>query len=314
MWDGYLQRCDNFIAGRDISAGSMRFEYSALHCLCSLIHAARNREVDAKRVVFCRGLVRRNISVFSSFRGTFELAIEAALAAGEGPEAWLERAYALYRSMRQHKLPASEYLAWACLVVERKPGEHEQLVERSVFLYRSIKKQHPFITGAADVAYAVFMAATGRDTGELLEEAELIYRELYGKVPFASAAQSLSHVLTLIPGQGQEKAARLVELTNRLKERKVGYGTVNELPSLGVFALADCGAEKIADDIFEVSCALKKYSKMGSLSVGRSQRALYAAIIVAQQLLEPDKAVYATDIMAVSQMAVIETSALIATS
>lgn len=279
--------CEEFIENRDAIKREFSLENGMTYLACAAVYAAENKRVEETDLKKAKALLKKNVGLFSNFRGTAKMPIISMLAVSENPEQVLEDALMIY-GMLKKKLHASEYMAYAAITVARlaKAEEYENIVLRTEKIYNGLKAEHPFLTSKEDDAMCVLMAMSDIADDALIAETEKCYRKLKGRIAPANPTLSLACVLALCDGPAESKCQRTIALYEALREAGCKYGKEYELPTLGVLAMAEENAEELVADVVEIDKWLAGQKGFGVLgSVNKKQRLMYAGLLAQKEAL-----------------------------
>lgn len=284
MTNETLKRCEQFIVNRDRIKNEFGWESVYLYPLCAAIYLSKEKEVDTKQLRACMDLLKQRVGFFSNFRSTGKLPIATMLAVSENPETLLINSLTMYELLKREFFTSS-YLPVAAMIIANlaQPNEFEQIAKRTRSIYDGMKTQHPFLTSSEDSAFAALLALSLFSDQQLINEMEKCYSLLKPQFFSGNSVQSLSHVLTLIEGEAQDKCRRTLNLFHQLKEQGYKYGTGYELPTLGILALSGEDVNSIAANIIKIDNFLEKQKGFGIFGVGSKQRLMYAGMILQEE-------------------------------
>ncbi|MGF7144576.1 hypothetical protein HNQ56_003007 [Anaerotaenia torta] len=179
-----------------------------------------------------------------------------------------------------------------------------------------MKEEHRFLTSSDDYGFAALLAMSDKPVRQAVREMEDCYRSLKGEYYGANTVQALSHVLTFSEEPAEIKCRRVLELNKAMKARKCRIGWGNELSFLGVLALLQEDANKLADEIAAVRDYLKSKKGFGNWSIVDTHRVMFSAALVCDDYLTDIKkstvgyalANQVAGILAAQQMAVMVTA------
>lgn len=273
--------CDRFIENRDIIKSTFKWESTYFYPVCAAIFTNKRQTADEEKLKECRDILKKQVGVFSNFRGTGKLSMISMLATDAYPEEKLENALVIYKALKQQFF-GSEYLPVASMMISEltKPENRENIVERTRHIYELMKSEHPFLTSREDSVFAAMLALSPLTDEQIIDETEACYKILKPEFFSGNAVQSLSHTLALGEGTPEVKCKRTMDLFSELKNRGCRYGTSYELATLGVLAMLPAELANIADDIAEVDEFLSNQRGYGALSMGKKQRLMHAGMIV----------------------------------
>lgn len=142
---------------------------------------------------------------------------------------------------------ASQYLPLAALLLAdwARGRDLDGVAARAEEIYRRMKREHPFLTGAEDSVFAVLLALSPDTEQAVVDQVEACYDAL--KHPFGTGqyTQALSHVLALGEGSAQEKRDKVLGVYQGLKAAGRKYGAGYELGTLGSLALLPAPVEEL---------------------------------------------------------------------
>lgn len=283
MRDEVKRRCENMIANRDLLQKVFGWGTGILWVSGSCMFTMKGKTAEEERLKQCRDMIKEKTGVFSGFRGNAKSLITATMALGQNPEEALENGLTVYKMLKE-KMWDSSYLPMAAMSIARlaEKARYEEIVEKTKNIYDLIKKEHPFLTSAEDSSFCALLALSEKSVEELVSEAETCYYYLTGHTRFPkNSVQSLSHVLALCDGAPEEKCKRTIELYETLLGHGLKYGTMYELPMLGVLAMEHSDYEVLAEELREVSAWLSKQKGFGFWgSVSLKQRLMFAGMLL----------------------------------
>ncbi|MDL2237813.1 DUF4003 domain-containing protein [Christensenellaceae bacterium OttesenSCG-928-K19] len=305
------ERCEQFIENKAALRSAFKLEHASMHALCAIIYGSK--KVDVKKIKDCKKIIRKQTSIFSSFRSNTFLALATMLSLEEDPAARMEDILDTYTVFKKNKFWGSDFLALSSfLIKEVGHREKEQLVEKAREIYKLAKESHPILTSSKDYGYAVMMALSDMNARDAVIETDRCYELLKGEFVSKNSVQSLSFVLALGEDKAEEKCAKTMRLFETLKKNGYKYGMGYELPGLGVLALAAMDEEKTIADVMAVSDYLKTQKGFGALGLGRAQRILYASALTVQETVGMDETLSATLTTTVANILIAIEIALIA--
>ncbi|MGL5712958.1 MAG: DUF4003 family protein [Paraclostridium sp.] len=154
-------------------------------------------------------------------------------------------------------------------------------IEKTRYVYDFMKRNHPWLTSSDDYCRASLIAINSKDLDKDLEYIEKAYHIFNEKGFYKSNnLQSLSHIMALDKGKSIDtinKVKKIKELLEKEKCRIDGYG----YPLIGALALIDYDEEEIVKQIVRVSDKLSEVKGFGNWSLGKNNRNILSASIVA---------------------------------
>lgn len=283
MKSNLQEKCDLLAANKEVFEKNFKFEGAYINLMCSSIFAAKGKMADADRVKECVEIIKKNTGVLSTFRGYVKMALASMMALEADPEEFLHQVMDIYELLKVNHKFAAEYLVIAAASVCNMHGydKKETIVAKTEEIYKTMQKNHPFLTSSEDCAYAAMLAATDVDIAQAEEEMERCYKLLAGDFFSQNAVQSLTHILALSEEDSAKKCEKVKAIFNGLKEQKKNFGVGMELSVLGGVALIDESAETLTSLIAETDEMLgAKKGFSGFFGMPKNQRLMCAALLV----------------------------------
>lgn len=289
MRDTLQELCSSFTENREIIKSAFGWENNYIYPVCAAIFTDKRQRADREKMRYCHSLLKKNTGIFSGFRGDGRLAMVSLLAVDEEPERKLQKSLQVYGLLKEYFF-SSQYLPLTSMVITDMAEEchYDEIAARTKHIYGLMKKEHPFLTSGEDSVFAALLALSNLSDEQVVRETEQCYELLKQEFFSGNAVQSLSHVLALGEGFGEEKCRRVMELFNGLRKAGYRYGTSYELATLGVLALLPFELQPLMTDIMEVDDYLSNQKGYGIFSVGRKQRLMHAGMLVSSDYLSLD--------------------------
>ena len=284
-------RCARFLDARDMLRRAFPFAHAQMIPICAGMAAGQDRPWDAGRLYACRDLIQEETGLFSNFRGAGHLAVITLLALSPAPEERMAFALQGYKVLRT-RFYASQYLPLAALLLAdwARGRDLDGVAARAEEIYRRMKREHPFLTGAEDSVFAVLLALPPDTEQAVVDQVEACYDAL--KHPFGTGqyTQALSHVLALGEGSAQEKRDKVLGVYQGLKAAGRKYGAGYELGTLGSLALLPAPVEELTADVLEVDEFLShQKGYRGILGLPKNQRLMHSAMLVSGDYVDQRK-------------------------
>ena len=276
--------CDSFIANRDAVKEAFKWDSSYLYPVCANIFCSHGAAADTEQLKQCRKVIEAQTGVFSNFRGNIRPALAAMLALGDQPEARMAQAVDYYALLKQ-EFWGSPHLALVSFLLTNLADRNQvaEKANRGKEIYRRMKKEHPFLTSSEDSVFAVLMAFSHKTDDELIQDMEACYSVLKTRFSIGNEVQTVSHVLAMAEGAPEEKAGRVIDLYNALRDAGVKYGRYYELATLAALSITGAAIPDLVQEIQEVDAFLAEQKGYGILGIDRKSRAMHAAMIVSDQ-------------------------------
>lgn len=315
MREQLKQKCDLFVKNKNIMSANFPWDFTAFHALGASIYMTQNREIDPNDIKWCKRVIKQNTGVFSNFKSTSFLALATMLSTYEEPEEKFVQIKEVYELLKK-EFYGSAYLPLCAMIITEmvEKDNYEQIIRKASTIYKIMKKDHPFLTSGEDASFAVMFALSSISEEKAGSEMEKCFQLLKGKFLSANAVQSLSHVLTLGEEDAQIKCDRTMELFNRFKEERHKYGTGIELATLGVLVLTKGNIEQIVADVLEVYKFLAESKGFSSFSVTKTQKLMYASMIVANSYKQDSlsQTISTTAVTSITSLVIAEQIAIMA--
>ncbi|MDF2677263.1 MAG: hypothetical protein K0Q97_1581 [Bacillota bacterium] len=284
MMDSLKQRCKLFIQNRDIMKDNFKWDNSLMYPLCASIYTDKELEIDSNKVRMCKELIKDYTGIFSNFRSVPYLALTTMLSLEENPNMKFKEILKIYDVLKQ-EFHSSTYLPISAFVIAdiAENQDYEKIVKKSKDIFLKMKKEHPFLTSGEDCGFAVITALSDLSPDAAISEMERCYGRLKSRFFSANAVQSLSHTLAMGEEEVKKKCDKVTYIFDELKERNCKFGTGIELSVLGLLAMITDDTDKIINDIIDVNEYLLSFKGFGAMGIGKTQRIMYAAILVSQE-------------------------------
>ena len=197
-------RCARFLDARDMLRRAFPFAHAQMIPICAGMAAGQDRPWDAGRLYACRDLIQEETGLFSNFRGAGHLAVITLLALSPAPEERMAFALQGYKVLRT-RFYASQYLPLAALLLAdwARGRDLDGVAARAEEIYRRMKREHPFLTGAEDSVFAVLLALSPdtEQTADVLEVDEFLsHQKGYRGILGLPKNQRLMHSAMLVSG------------------------------------------------------------------------------------------------------------------
>lgn len=274
-----MKKADMLIKNRQIMKSGFRTSGKFKYLLGASYATNINKTIDIDKVHECKDYIKQASGRFSYFNSLISLDMSTRLSFEENYRAEFESILNVYDALKK-TFRRSILLPQIAILFKDQPNVL-QLISRTELIFNELRKNHPWLTNYTHVAYAALMARCDRDISEMVSDAEECFSLLRKRFFYAESALTLSYVLALYKESPEEKVLSTMNLFNALSSRKLKYGTVLELPSLGIFAAATAkdDLDNVAREIAEVANYLKANRGFGA-SMSVPQRLMLAASVV----------------------------------
>ncbi len=286
MNESLKQKCELLADNYTVINKDFKWEFELMTIVAANSYTNAGLKADPAKMKECREILKKKQGMFSDLRGISELALLSKMAIDRNPEGFLDEVTGVFDKIRNGRVFTSSYMVLCALIIceQHKVGQADEIIKKMNEIMKKMKKEHPLLTGSEDMPLATVMALMPEDTDKLIDEMEACYDILKKKFPLhKDAVQGLCQVLCLSGSGTEEKCAKAAEIYDALKKQGVKYGKSTELAALGALVDLDLDAKEIAKEIDEVSELLKKHKGFGNFSLGKEYRAMFAALLVAQE-------------------------------
>lgn len=266
---------------------SSTFTHKGLVGINAFSLAVKNKKVDGEKLRKAIEIIKKNTSMFSSFRGTNINSIAIAIAEYDDMEEAFSKVKDIYKKLKT-KFSGSEYLALTATLLLPKLDkiDIDKVITDTKKTYDLMVKNHRFLTGTEDVTAATMLALTSENIEEKIERTEVYYKKLKEKGYWSgNGLQTLSHLLVLFDGEVDSNIEKVIAFDKELKKSSVKI-TSTTLPLLGVTAFLDLNAKDFVAEVNRVDDELLKVKGFGNFSMGREVRNMISFGLVASNSLK----------------------------
>lgn len=313
MKQSLQERCEAQIRNETAMRKVAKMEFEAVLKLCAMMHVNAGREVDAERIRECGSILKSRAGMFSNFRGTLQRVVLAKMAIANDPADYIDKVLAVYEQLKAgRKLPGEMLAMAASTIVENCPAERQpEIVEKTRDTYARLKEKHPFLTDESDMSLIALMIMADKDPEQAAEEAEALFQTMKKDYKISQdVAQSAAMVLTLSDKPADRKLESFFKLYEACKAAKHATSRDKAMVIYAAFADSDLDPDEITTAVSEVDDWLRGQKGYGAFSLGTSERRLFAAAIVLEDM-QAGKAAAASSITNAVSQALVEELVLI---
>ncbi len=313
MKQSLQERCEAQIRNETAMREVAKLEHEAVLKLCAMMHVNAGREVDPERFRECKNILKGRAGILSNFRGTMQRIVLAKMALADEPASYLDNVMFVYEQLKAgRKLPGEMLAMAATTIVDHCPTERRsEIVEKTRDAYAKLKDKHPFLTDESDMSLVALMIMADKDPEQAAEEAEGLFQEMKKDYKISSdVAQSAAMVLTLSDKPASQKLASFFRLYEACKAAQHATARDKAMVIYSAFANSDIDLSETVASIGEVDDWLKGQKGYGAFALGTSERRLFAASIVLEDMQAGQAAAVSSVTNAISQ-AIIEELVLI---
>ncbi len=255
---------------------------------CVLSSTIKNKNINPIKVEESINIIKTNTGIFSNFRGNSLFYLANLLSSKIDRENEFKSILNIYNKLKENKFTNDSYLPFVAIIIHENQEKMDinTSIEKTKYVYEYMKNHHPWITSSDDYCRAALIAINSKDIDNDLEYIERSYNELNSKGFYKSNnLQSLSHIMALDKNKSKEKLDKVIRIKELLEKQKCkidGY----IYPLIGVLSLIDCDENQLVNQIKNVSDKLSEVKGFGNWSLGRTNRNMISASIVASAYAE----------------------------
>lgn len=309
MKESLRQKCELLADNYVLIHKDFMWEIDIMNIVAASIYTNAGLKADPEVIKQCRNILRKKESVLSELRGSAELALLSRMAVSNNPENYLEEVTGVYKKVKKGKIFSSEYMVLVALIIceQHKVGQAEDIIKKMNLIMKKMEKEHPFLTGKEDMPYATIMAMLPNDVDKMINDMEKCYDILKKEFPMhGNSVQGLCQVLTLSGLNHDDKCKKALDIYDALRKTGIKYGKSTELAALGALVDLNMAPEAIANEIHDVSELLKKHKGFGNMALGKEHRAMFAALLVAEEYSGDKRSIQTTSIGSSIALAIAE--------
>ena len=313
MRQSLQERLETQVRYETVMRKAAKFDFDAVQKLGAMLYVNAGREIDADRIKECKRILKGKTGFLSNFRGTLESVVLVKMSLADDPAAFIDDVMAAYERLKAGRLLPGEMCAMASMtIVENCPLElRDSIIDRTREAYTQMKGLHPFLTDESDLSLIALMLMAGKDVEKTVVEAEGLFRTMKDNYRIGSdAAQSAAMVLALSDKPTDQKLQAFFSLFDACKQAGHATSRNKAMTIYAAYADAEYDLSELVATIGEVDEWLKKQKGYGALGVGTSERRLFAASMVLEDMQVGNPAAASSATGAVAQ-AVIEELVLI---
>ena len=252
--------------------------------LAASLYALEGKPINVENIKRCHQMIKKEVGIFSSLRGSLSVYLAAALSLRVDPERVLSDTLEAYKLLRKAKFHAGDYLVPAAfeIAIHGEKKRFEEIVSRAREFYTGMRKNHRLHIGQDDYIYSVMLALSPLEVATGVERVRLIFEELrknFGPFKSSNSILSLAQMLAVSGDPNKEEAidfTPLIKLKNKLKKSKVRLDQTYTLPSLGILGQLPLENEEIAQNLIEARDFLRQQKGFSAFSVTNQELLMYA--------------------------------------
>lgn len=311
MEEKVRELCDRAVAGRTAIRKKVAWETDAnsMAILSSLICLSKNRDIDAEAYARCKRIFKKNVNVFSEFRGVAEAMVITKMTMEEDPEKYIQGAVAVYKKLRAiHKLTASAYMVMAALTIYEHTGVEgaDAVIEKLEEIYKEERRRHPFLTDDSDRPFFAMLITSGLGVDELIQSIEECYEDIKREFFSKNTVHSMAQIMSLSSKATAEKTKIVLDYLDGMKSEGKPISRSYGLPGVGAMTMLDMPVHEMVQKTAEIDDYLKTQKGFKWYSVAPRIRRMYAQMILMLAYLPENNTMLASIMTSTMTMALME--------
>lgn len=213
-------------------------------------YIVNSKPFDLERYIELTSYIKKQSPLFSPLRSHQRFITAAMLEQRfDSPEEKFHELTDIYDKLVKSGFRRGPFTYIAALVLLNNDDDgssHEASIARSLEIYNSMKKNHPFITSKNDYPLSVLLARLEEKTEQLMERIESYYRKLSDNgFRKGNDLQFLSHILSLEKGEDERNyLTDCLHIWDELKKRKIKMKRMH-YPAAGLLTLIEPSAAEL---------------------------------------------------------------------
>ena len=303
--------CDRLVSDKKALKKKMpgEMDSNATSTMSAFLYAGAGKTVDIDRYVECKKILKKNVNIFSEFRGIAFTLVVTKMALSEDPAQYLEGAMTVYKKLRErHKLTASPNMVMASLTLYEYGGvaKADENIDKLEDLYKRLQKDHPLLVCDEDRGFLSMIVASGANIDKIVEEISACFEAGKKVYVFKNAVHSMAQVLSLNAMDTEKKIQKVNELIKGFKAAKKPISKEYGLGAIGALTLLNMSTDEIVSKVSDVDNYLKHQKGFKWYSVDSRIRRLYAQLLVMIAYLPEDSTMMTSMISSTIAMVILE--------
>lgn len=285
MTEKVIRKCELFADNKNRIHKKFVWDYQLMSVLSSMVYTSEDKEADVERMKKCLSIIKKNTGAFSPFRSSERLFLVTRMALAEDPEKYFRDVKALYDKIKKGRFVKDTYMviAAANIVDAGRMSDADAIIGKFRDIMTCMKKEHPMLTANDDMPMVVCLAMTDKSVEEIVSEMEESYRILKKEFrTYSDSVQGLAEVLVLQEGSAEDKCREAAEIYRAFRANHRKYSKEYGLASIGALIGTGKDHDALVKEICETERYLASLKGMGMSVMGRSDRLMLAALIVAE--------------------------------
>ncbi|NMM61782.1 DUF4003 domain-containing protein [Clostridium sp. P21] len=271
--------------------GNFKWDTNILKHFCAMMNATRSEKVNIDKIKEIKKYIKEETGLISDYRGNNLLIMASLLCFEEDYKSFFKNMVWVHEKMSQYGFRKSPYLPLATYTIVKDVPEEQwnHKIQRMDEFYKSMKKNHFWLTSTDDYVFAAVLAATELDVKETMEKIEECYKVLSEEGFWkGNDLQTLSHIMALGEESVYEKCKKANSLYNKLKSEKCKL-KYSGLATLGVLTLICEDENEIVREVKEVNDFIYEKDGYGMWSLDKSMRTILSANLVSDFYIDEMK-------------------------
>lgn len=303
--------CDRLVSDKKALKKKMHGEMdsNATSTMSAFLYAGAGKDLDIDRYVECKKILKKNVNIFSEFRGIAFTLVVTKMALSDNPTEYLEGAMTVYKKLRErHKLTASANMVMASLTLYEYGGVEraDENIDKLEELYKKLQKDHPLLVCDEDRGFLAMIVASGANIDKVIEEITACFEAGKKIYVFKNAVHSMAQVLSLNSMDTEKKVEKVKELIKGFKAARKPISKEYGLGAVGALTLLNMPTDEIVAKVSEVDDYLKHQKGFKWFSVDTKIRRLYAQLLVMMAYLPEDSSMMTSMISSTIAMVILE--------
>lgn len=250
---------------------------------CALSLAIKNQYTNKEKIEENLKIIKDNTGIFSSFRGHSMYYIATLLSTKINVEGDFREILNIFQLLKDKKFWSDTYLPFVAITLYENKDKIDMYtcINNMKYVYEFMKKHHPFLTSTDDYCRIALIAINSKNLDKDLNYIEECYEKLSANGFYKSNnLQSLSHIMCFDKDRNDESINKIIRLKDKLSKQNCkldGYA----YPLIGAISLLDCNEDIVVNQIKNVSEELKEVKGFGNWELGKNNRNMISAAIVA---------------------------------
>ncbi len=258
------------------------WDNGAVKYVAAIIYSSLGKEIDTVKLDEMRRLINDNTGRFSAFRNSFQPVLSVLLSFEKEPKEIFLNMKDIARLLKQEKIAGNAYTAAVCYYIVKNVSKenYKDVVSRFKFVYKSIKKEYPLITGVEDYLYFAMLAMGAFD----LENAVKTITDIYNKFQVCEMSkneiQTLAIVTFLIGRHDDDFVNKAIDMDTILRNKGVLLNSFGMSASVAILSELNQSNRDTADTFLETVAYIKTLDGYSDEYIDDVMRNIIAALFL----------------------------------